>query len=167
MEFLNALGFNFKMVFMQAVGFLLLLFLLKKFLFGRIKDMIKARSDEIKETYRRSEEDKSEAERCKKEYQARLLNIEEEAEKKLQSAVVQAKEISDEIVQKSHKQAAENMARAQTSIDIERKRALEDVRNQVVNLTLLVSTKLIQKSIDNKTAEELVDDVINRVEEMA
>lgn len=167
MEFLNALGVDFKMVFMQAVGFLLLLLLLKKYLFGKIKDAIKARTEEVKETYRKSEEDRKEAEKCKEKYQAKLANVQKEAEEKLQAAVVQAKEVSDSIIAKSHKEAAENMAKAQTSIDIERKRALEDIRNQVVNLTMLASTKLIQKSIDNATAEKLVDDVIGRVEELA
>ena len=38
---LDALGVDFKMVFIQAVGFLILLVLMKKFLFGKIKDVIK------------------------------------------------------------------------------------------------------------------------------
>ncbi|MEE8597272.1 MAG: hypothetical protein V3T09_05645, partial [bacterium] len=56
---LEALGVNFKMVIIQAAGFLLLLFLLKKFLFGKIKDVIKSRADEIKDTYKKSEDDRS------------------------------------------------------------------------------------------------------------
>ena len=56
---LEALGVNFKMVLIQAVGFLFLLLLLKKFLFGKIKDMIKARSDEVKDTYKKSEDVRS------------------------------------------------------------------------------------------------------------
>ncbi len=163
MEFLNALGFNFKMVFMQAVGFLILLFLLKKFLFGKIKDMIKARSDEIKDTYKKSDDDRAEAGKLKGEYETRMQKADEEAEEKIQAAVVTAKDLSDSIVQKSQKDAADNMAKAQLGIDLERKRALVEVRNQVVELTMVATTKLVQKSINKEKAEKLVDEVISGV----
>ena len=92
---LEALGVNFKMVIIQAAGFLLLLLLLKKFLFGKIKDVIKARADEIKDTYKKSEDDRSEAERLKVEYQQKAVKADEEAEAKIQVAVSKAKDISD------------------------------------------------------------------------
>jgi F-type H+-transporting ATPase subunit b len=160
---LEALGVNFKMVLIQAVGFLFLLLLLKKFLFGKIKDMIKARSDEIKDTYTKSEDVRSEAERLKGEYQRKVIQAEEEAEGKIQAAVVKAKEISDEIVKDSHEAAAADRAKAQQGIDTERKKALAEVRNQVIDLTILSSSRLIQQTMHRETAEKLVDDVIKGV----
>lgn len=164
---LEALGVNFKMVLIQAVGFLFLLLLLKKFLFGRIKDMIKARSDEIKDTYKKSDDVRSEAERLKGEYQRKVIQAEEEAEGKIQAAVVKANEISDEIVKEAHQTAANDRAKAQQGIEVERKKALAEVRNQVIDLTILSSTRLIQQSMQRKTAEKLVDNVIKEVGEMS
>ncbi len=160
---LEALGVNFKMVLIQAVGFLFLLLLLKKFLFGKIKDMIKARSDEVKDTYKKSEDVRSEAERLKGEYQRKVIQAEEEAEGKIQTAVVKAKEISDDIVKEAHQTAADDRARAQQGIEVERKKALAEVRNQVIDLTILSSSRLIQQSMQRGTAEKLVDDVIKKV----
>ena len=160
---LEALGVNFKMVLIQAVGFIFLLLLLKKFLFGRIKDMLKARADEIKDTYKKSDDAKSEAERLKGEYQRKVIQAEEEAEGKIQAAVVKAKEISDEIVKEAHETAANDRAKAQQGIEVERKKALAEVRNQVIDLTILSSSRLIQQSMQRKTAESLVDDVIREV----
>jgi len=160
---LEALGVNFKMVLIQAVGFLFLLLLLKKFLFGKIKDMIKARSDEIKDTYKRSEDVRSEADRLKEEYQRKVIQAEEEAEGKIQAAVVKAKEISDEIVREAHQTAADDRIKAQQGIEMERKKALAEVRNQVVDLTILSSSRLIQQTMRRETAEKLVDDVIKGV----
>ncbi len=160
---LEALGVNFKMVLIQAVGFIFLLLLLKKFLFGKIKDMIKARSDEIKDTYKKSEDYRSEAERLKGEYQRRVIQAEEEAEGKIQAAVVKAKEISDDIVKEAHDTATSDRTKAQQGIEVERKKALAEVRNQVIDLTILSSSKLIQQSMQRKTAESLVDDVIKEV----
>jgi F-type H+-transporting ATPase subunit b len=151
------------MVLIQAVGFLFLLLLLRKFLFGKIKDMIKARSDEIKDTYKKSDDVRSEAERLKGEYQRKVIQAEEEAEGKIQVAVVKAKEISDEIVKEAHQTAADDRARAQLGIEVERKKALAEVRNQVIDLTILSSSRLIQQSMQRGTAEKLVDDVIKEV----
>lgn len=164
---LEALGVNFKMVLIQAVGFLFLLLLLKKFLFGRIKDMLKARADEIKDTYKKSDDAKSEAERLKGEYQRKVIQAEEEAEGKIQAAVVKANEISDEIVKEAHQTAANDRAKAQQGIEVERKKALAEVRNQVIDLTILSSTRLIQQTMQRKTAEKLVDDVIKEVGKMS
>lgn len=164
---LEALGVNFKMVLIQAVGFIFLLLLLKKFLFGRIKDMLKARADEIKDTYKKSDDAKSEAERLKGEYQRKVIQAEEEAEGKIQVAVVKAKEISDEIVKEAHETAANDRAKAQQGIEVERKKALAEVRNQVIDLTILSSSRLIQQTMQRKTAEKLVDDVIKEVGKMS
>lgn len=160
---LEALGVNFKMVIIQAAGFLLLLFLLKKFLFGKIKDVIKARADEIKDTYKKSEDDKAEAGRLKEEYQQKVIKADEAAEGKIQAAVVKAKDISDEMLKEAHQAAADEKARAQQNIDMERKKALAEVRSQVVDLTILSTSRLIKQSTKRETAEKLVDDVIKGV----
>lgn len=160
---LDALGVNFKMVFIQAVGFLLLLILMKKFLFGKIKDVIKARADEIKDTYKKSEDDRAESARLKEEYQQKAVKADEAAEVKIQAAVVKAKDISDEMIKAAHQAVADEKTRAQLNIDMERKRALAEVRNQVVDLTILSTSRLIKQSTRRETAEKLVDDVIKGV----
>ncbi len=160
---LEALGVNFKMVVIQAAGFLLLLFLLKKFLFGKIKDVIKSRADEIKDTYKKSEDDRSEAERLKVEYQQKAVKADEEAEAKIQVAVTKAKDVSDEMMKDTRQVIADEKTRAQLNIEIERKKALAEVRNQVIDLTILSTSRLIKQSTKRETAEKLVDDVIKGV----
>ena len=160
---LDALGVDFKMVVIQAAGFLLLLVLMKKFLFGKIKDVIKARADEIKARYKRSEDDRAEAERLKEEYLQKSVKADEAAEAKIEEAVVKAKDISDMMIKEAHQAVADEKAKAQLGIELERKKALAEVRNQVVDLTILSTTRLIKQSIKRETAEKLVDSVIKGV----
>ena len=157
---LDALGVDFKMVFIQAVGFLILLVLMKKFLFGKIKDIIRSRADEIKDTYKKSEDDRAEAARLKEEYQQKAVKADEAAEAKIQVAVDKAKEISGEMMKEAHQAVADEKTRAQLNIEMERKKALAEVRNQVVDLTILSTSRLIKQSTKRETAEKLVDDVI-------
>lgn len=162
-NFLDALGVDFKMVFIQAVGFLLLLVLMKKFLFGKIKDLLKARADEIKDTYKRSEDDRADAARLKEEYEQQAVKADEAAEEKIQAAVLKAKDVSDEMIKEAHQAVADEKAKAKLNIEMERKKALAEVRSQVVDLTILSTSRLIKQSTKRETAEKLVDDVIKGV----
>lgn len=160
---LDALGVDFKMVFIQAVGFLILLVLMKKFLFGKIKDILKARADEIKDTYKKSEDDRAEAARLKEEYRQQAVKADEAAEAKIQAAVDKARDVSDEMIKEAHQAVVDEKARAQLNIEMERKKALAEVRSQVVDLTILSTSRLIKQSTKRETAEKLVDDVIKGV----
>ncbi len=160
---LDALGVDFKMVFIQAVGFLILLVIMKKFLFGRIKDVIKSRADEIKDTYKKSEDDRAEAARLKEDYQQKAVKADEAAEAKIQAAVEKAKVVSDEMLKDTRQAVADEKARANQNIELERKKALAEVRNQVVDLTILSTSRLIKQSTKRETAEKLVDNVIKGV----
>jgi F-type H+-transporting ATPase subunit b len=162
-NFLDALGVDFKMVFIQVVGFLLLLLLMKKFLFGKVKDLLKARADEIKDRYKKSEDVRAEAEGLKVEYQQKAVKADEAAEAKIQAAVDKAKDVSDEMLKEAQQAVADEKTRAKLNIEMERKKALAEVRNQVVDLTILSTSRLIKQSTKRETAEKLVDDVINGV----
>jgi len=163
MELLGALGINFKLLIIQGAGFLLLLLILKKFLFGRIMGMINARTEEVKQTYEKTEKDLSDAAKLKTSYQTKLTEANAEADKKIQDAVREAKEIGDDIVNKSNQKAVEIKSKAQLDIENERKQALANVREQVINLTMLASAKLIEQSVNEDTAKRLVDEVVSDV----
>ena len=55
MELLAPLGLNFKLVGIQLFGFIILFFLLKKFLWGRVMEAIQNRGDEIRKAYEENE----------------------------------------------------------------------------------------------------------------
>lgn len=163
MELLNALGINFKLLIVQATGFLILLFILKKFLFGRILAMINARTKEVKDTYEKTESDRKDAEENKIIYQKRLKEASAEADRKIQEAVKEARVIAEDIIRKANDNAVEIKAKAEAEIEFSRKQALSGVRDQVVDLTILSSSRLIEQSVSADTAKRLVDDVITEV----
>ena len=72
MELLAPLGLEFKLVGIQLFGFIILFFLLKKFLWGRILDMIQQRGDEIRKAYEDNEKNRDSANELKAEYEKRL-----------------------------------------------------------------------------------------------
>ena len=166
MDILDSLGVNFKAIIIQAVGFLILLFVLKKYLFGRISVMLKERSEGVKNEYTKIENDKVEAERLRIEYQRKLSDAETEAVKRIQEAVNEGSRVSEEIIKRAKEEIEWMKVKAQEGIDQERKKALADIRNQVVTLSILASSRLIRQSISEQTAEKLVDDFIEEIGEL-
>ena len=166
MDILDSLGVNIKAIIIQAVGFLILLFILKKYLFGKISAMINERSEGVKKVYTKIENDKAEAERLKIEYQRKLSDAEAEAVKRIQDAVNEGSRISEEIVKRAKEEIELMKVKAKEGIDQERKKALAEIRNQVVTLSLLASSRLIRQSISSQTAEKLVDDFIEEIGEL-
>jgi F-type H+-transporting ATPase subunit b len=159
-EALEALGLNVKIIIIQAIGFLILLWLLKKFLFGRIQDIMGRRREEIVESYEKNERTGQELEELKKSYEAMVANIEDEARQKMEQAIKEAQKLGQEILAKTRQEADEMRERAFYDINQEKKKALTEIRNEVVILSMQLTTKMIQKSMDQKTAEKLLDDFI-------
>jgi F-type H+-transporting ATPase subunit b len=159
-EALSALGVNIKIVIIQAIGFLILLWLMKKFLFGRIQGIMQKRREEVVEGYERNERVRQELEELKNNYEARLANIESEATQKMEQTVKEAQKLAQEILTTTRQQADEMRERAVYDFNQEKKKALTEIRDEVVNLSMELTTKMIQKSMDKKTAEKLVDDFI-------
>ena len=163
MDILNTLGINIKSVIIQGVGFLILLFVLKKYLFGKISAMIKARTEDVKNTYAKTEQDRADAENLKKEYQKKLAEAETEAVKKVQEAINEGKKLSEELYKRTHEEIEHMKVRAQESIDRERSKAVAEIRNQIVALSILASSRIIQQTISHQSAEKLVDDFIEEI----
>ena len=166
MDILNTLGVNIKAIIIQAVGFLVLLFVLKKYLFGKISAIIKERSEGVKRVYAKIENDKAEAERLRIEYQRKLSDAETEAVKRIQEAVNEGSRVSEGIIKRAKEEIELMKVKAKEGIDQERKKALAEIRNQVVTLSLLASSRLIRQSISSQTAEKLVDDFIEEIGEL-
>ena len=159
-EALTALGLNIKIVIVQALGFLILLWLMKKFLFGRVQDIMQRRREEVVEGYEKNERAREELEELKKTYEASLANIENEAAQKMDQTVKESQKLAQEILTNTRQEADEMRERAVYDINQEKKKALAEIRDEVVNLSMQLTTKMIQKSMDKKTAEKLVDDFI-------
>ncbi len=166
MDILDSLGVNIKAIIIQAVGFLILLFILKKYLFGKISAMLNERSEGVKKVYTKVENDRAEAEQLKIEYHKKISEAEAEAVRRIQEAVNEGSRISEEIIKRAKEEIELMKGKAQEGIDQERKKALAEIRNQVVTLSLLASSRLIRQSISSQTAEKLVDDFIEEIGEL-
>lgn len=162
-DLLEQLGLNFKLVFVQLVGFFLLYWLLKKFLFGRVVEMIQKRGDEIRGAYEGNEQTRNELNVLKNDYEKKLQDARQEADSIIQNATKKAEEASREIIEKTRVAANQIKEKGLLEIEQEKKKVISEIRSDVVNISVGIASRIIEKNIDSREAEKLSDDVITKM----
>jgi F-type H+-transporting ATPase subunit b len=148
---------------LQIVGFLLLVAVLKKYLFGPVNDILTARQTEVETTIAQVRQDREAMEVSRREYEARLAEIEAEARDRIQAAMKEAQGIKEEIVSSAHTEAERLVTRARDEIVREKQQALVELRTQVADLAVEAAGKILRRSVDERVQRELVNDFIKQV----
>jgi F-type H+-transporting ATPase subunit b len=163
MEALEALGIDFKVIFVQIVGFLILYLILNKFLFSRIRGMLTKRKEEIKTAYEKNEAERQDIARLKGEYEEKITGIKLEAERIVEEGRKKAEVIKQKIHAHAEKDSRQFFEKSKREIQMEKERAISEAHGQIANLSLMVASKLIKKSLSREDHLQLVDEYISEI----
>lgn len=162
-EVMHQLGIEPAAIVVEMVGFVLLLLLLKRFLWKPVTDYLEQRQQDIAQTYDKVEQTRQEMERLRSDYEQRLANIEAEARAQIQQAVKEAQQMREQILAEARQQAEKMIHDAEETIRYEREKALAEMRTQVVELTLLATSRILQESVDDARHRKMVQEFIDQV----
>lgn len=162
MELLEAFDINGASLIAQVINFVILLVLLSAVAYKPIMKMLDERAARIKESLEQADKVKAEA-----------LQAEDETKKRIAEAVKEGQEIigravksGDDIRLKAQEDAkAEGetiISRARAEIQQERDKAIDSVRREFADLTILAAGKVIDRSLDEKAHRELIDDILKK-----
>lgn len=160
---MDILNIDPKVLILQMGGFVLLLLVFKKFLFGPVLAVLQSRQDQVSGIYEAAEAEKAKMEELRADYEGRLADIESEARKRIQETVKEAQGIRDQMLNEARENADKIMARAEAEIGREREKVIEELRREVVDLTIAASGRLIGRSLDEPGHKKLVDEFIQSV----
>lgn len=145
---------SFGLIFWTLLAFLIVFFILKKFAWKPILNSINKRENEIANSLSRAERIKQEMAQMKSENEALLAKAREERAQMLR----EAKETKDKIISEAKEQAKLETNKiildAQSVIDQQKIAALTDLKNQVGNLVIEVSEKILRRELSNKNEQE-------------
>ena len=142
----------------QALGFILLVWVLKRLLWKPLLGVLEARRLRIEKAFREIETSKKELENLRLDYERRIEKIEEEARDKLQAAIDEGRQIAREIQEKSREEAKELLLRSKENLALEIRKAQIELRREIAELTLLASEKLIrEKMTDEKHRRRILE----------
>ena len=147
-----------------AVGFLLFVWVLAKFAWGPILNLLDARRQKIEGDYAAAEKNLADAEQLKGDFEAKLADIKSLERERVQEAVRRGEGIADGIVHKAHSEAEAKVAKAEQEIEIEAHKAQLELRDSVVALAIGAAEKVIRTKLDDAMHRKLITEYIEEVE---
>jgi F-type H+-transporting ATPase subunit b len=150
-------------LFVQMVNFLILIFLLHRFLYKPLTQFLATRADGIKRSLEEAKAAREAAAKAQQEYEARIAATRREAAALRESAVREVEEERQRLLKVSRDEAARLLTEAKAQIEQEVKRAKAELRAEVVGLSLGVAERLIGRSLTTEDDRRLAEQVVQEI----
>jgi F-type H+-transporting ATPase subunit b len=146
------------------LAFGITLYLLNKLAFPRIAEALDRRRVAIEESIESAQRAKQEADELLGEYRARLREAREQADDIVARARKAAENLKDETKAEATQQREQLLAQARRDIEHETRRALDELRKEVADLTVLATEKITRKSLDEEDHRRLIEEALSEVD---
>ena len=150
---------------LTGINIFILFFALSYLLFNPVRDVLDKRKQKIAGELASAAEDKSSAEAMKAEYEAKLRDVNKEAESILETARRKAKTREEEMLDEAKAEAARIIDRANREVELEKKKALDDMKQEIVDIAAFMAEKVVGNSIDVKIQDALIDETLKEMGE--
>ena len=149
----------------QICNLMIQLLIFKKFLLKPIKQVIADRKAKADSEIADAQKLRTEAEAMKAEYEQNLQNARTEANQIVATAQKTATARSEEIVGEARAQAAALKQKAEADIAQERKKAVNEVKDEIGGIAMEIASKVVEREISEKDHKDLIDEFIKNVGE--
>lgn len=161
--FESFVGVNFWTMIFAWLNLLILYIFLRKLLFKPVKGMIDKRQKEIDDLYADAESSRESAGLLKAEYEEKISRANEESEEILKKAHRKAQLREEEILREADERAARTLARAEEQIELEKKKALDDIKNEVSEIAIDIAEAVIGREVSPEEHGEIIDSFIRNI----
>ncbi len=148
----------------QILNFLVLVFVLAKFAYKPLLGIMEERKNKIASDLEAADKAKADAEAVRAEYAAKLADARQEAQAIIDNARKTAQAAHDKIMADTKTEQEQYVAAQRELIVAEKKKAMDEVRAQVVSLSMIAAGKIVEKKLtseeDKKLAGEIVDSIL-------
>lgn len=163
--FESFLGVNPWTALFILLNTLTIFFVGKKFLFGPVMKIISDRQKEIDDMYADAGSAKENALALEAEYKGKLNAAEQTSEKIVKEAVSRGQAREEEIIRQAKLDAAAIMDKATADIAQEKKKAINDAKDEISDIAIAIAQKVVEREIRKADQQQLVDEFINRLGE--
>ena len=161
--FESFIGINFWTALFILGNTLLLLYVATKFLFVPVKNMIDSRQKEIDDMYAAANDAHAQAEAMQAEYQQKLSTAQATSERLVKEAMARGQAREEEIIRKANADAAAIMDKASADIAMEKKKALNDAKDEISGLAMAIAGKVVGRELNEADQSSLIDSFIDEL----
>lgn len=165
-DVLDQLGIEAGALVVNIVGFLLLIYLMRRFAFGPIGDFMRQRAGRIESDLRRARQQRDEAEARHRNLQAELDDLREQFRADMARSTREAKQAIAELHAESREQRQQMILDAETQLRQSREAMLAELKGQVADLAVEVATKLLRDTLSQERQDALVEAFIADIDRL-
>lgn len=148
-----------------AIAVFFLVLAMSYLLFNPARKLLKDRQERISNDIDSAKEDKESAAALKAEYEAKLKEVDKEAEGILAEARQKAMKNQAKIIDEAKEEASRIMKRAQEEAELEKKHAMDDMKQEMITVAAMMAQKVVAASIDTNIQSTLVDETLKEMGE--
>ena len=163
--FESFIGVNFWTALFVLLNTLAIFFVAKKFLFVPVMNMIRQRQEEIDSMYLEANNAKDEALALEAQYKEKLSMAAATGERMVKEAVERGHNREEEILRQANEEASAIMAKASADIAREKKKALNDAKNEISVIAIAIAEKVVGRELSGADHSDVVDGFIDRLGE--
>lgn len=164
-RFQDFVGVDFWTGLFVLLNTLLIFFVARKFLFKPVMKLIKDRQDEIDAMYLEANTAKDEALALEAEYKEKLSQAQLTGERMVREATERGQKREEEIIRQANAEAQAIMAKASADIAREKKKALNDAKDEISDIAMAIAEKVVGRELTDADHSDLVDGFIDRLGE--
>ena len=164
-QFEAFVGVNFWTALFILLNTLIIFFVAKKFLFVPVMKIITDRQQEIDDMYAQAEISRETAEKLQSEYEKKLSEAAAASERIVKDAAVRGQAKEEEIIRQANERAEAIRAKASADIAQEKKKALNDAKDEISVIALAIAGKVVGRELDAADQSKLVDSFIEELGE--
>jgi len=147
----------------QILNFLVLVFVLAKFVYKPILGIMEERKNKIASDLETAEKAKNDAEAVKAEYAAKLADARQEAQAIIENARKTAQAAHDKIMADTKVEQEQYVAAQKEIIATEKKKAMDDVRAQVISLSMIAAGKIVEQKLNSEEDKQMAGKIVDSI----
>ncbi len=164
MQSLEVISVNIWQILISLCNLLIMFLLLKKFLFKPVKKMLAERQAAIDEQYDAAAQDKERAAADRAEWEQKMTDAKQQADDMIKTATAAAERRGDQIVAEAQEKAERIVRQAETQAELERRKAQDAVKQEIVDVSALLAEKMLQREIKAADHRTLIDSFIDGID---
>ena len=164
-QFEAFVGVNFWTALFVLLNTLTIYFVAKKFLFKPVMKMIETRQTEIDDMYASADAAEKNAKALENEYTEKLAAAKDTSERIIREAVARGQSREEEIIRQANRDAAAIMDKANADIELEKKKAINEAKDEISGLAMEIAGKVVGRSLTDADHAQLVESFIDELGE--
>ena len=159
----SILQLDLQQIISQALSFLLLLWVLRRFAWRPLLGVLDARRARVEAHLREAARLQEEAARLQQDLARRLAMIDDEARVKIQQAIQEGRRMAAEVQEDARTQAQGILAKSKETIELELAKAKVTLRDELAELTASAVQRLLRQTLDEKTDHRLIASILEEL----